>query len=176
MLLSIFSGADTPRSANTFPLLTLNSRFVFICSALCLPLGVGSVRLFRKIAEAVKLAGLVVDEGHQSKLMEMVEEPQPAAEEAGAADVILHKGDKWHGYDLRLQATVQALAEVLRPKFGGANPVHALVENEELADRHFTSGWSAAARAALEERWRVRVAPVTPDAVAEEAAHILEDA
>src|SRR5262245_6569469 len=66
--------------------------------ARCLPLGVGSVRLFRKIAEAVKLAGLVVDEGHQSKLMKMVEDPQPAAELAQAADVILHKSDKWLGH------------------------------------------------------------------------------
>src|SRR5262249_22072529 len=66
--------------------------------ARCLPLGVGSVRLFRKIAEAVKLAGLVVDEGHQAVLMGMVEETQPSAEQAGAADVILHKDDRWHGY------------------------------------------------------------------------------
>src|SRR5437764_2128006 len=93
--------------------------------ARCLPLGVGSVRLFRKIAEAVKLAGLVVDEGHQSKLMEMVEEPQPAAEEAGAADVILHKGDKWHGYYTGHAAVASALASALKAKSSADDPLKA---------------------------------------------------
>jgi len=102
----------------------LNAVFAHLkLPARCLPLGVGSVRLFRKIAEAVKLAGLVVDEGHQSLLMGMVEEPQPAAEQAGAADVILYKGDKWHGHYTSHAAAVAALASVLTGKPGGDDPI-----------------------------------------------------
>jgi hypothetical protein len=63
----------------------------------------------------------------------------------------------------------------LDPQFGRANPVHAIVERKELANKRFAATWSGPARAALEGRWNVRVAPVTPQAVAKEAVHILED-
>jgi 3-dehydroquinate dehydratase/shikimate dehydrogenase len=91
--------------------------------ARCLPLGVGSVRLFRRIAEAVKLAGLIVDEGHQSLLMEMVEEAQPAAAQAQSADVILHKNEKWHGYQTRFTAVADTLASALKGKGGAEGPL-----------------------------------------------------
>lgn len=45
----------------------------------------------------------------------------------------------------------------LDPQFGARRPVHALVSDNALADRHFTSGWSEEQRRALEERWLVRV-------------------
>src|SRR5262245_52991172 len=62
----------------------------------------------------------------------------------------------------------------LDPQFGSENPVHALVDNEQLANRRFASEWGLASRRALESRWRVRVSAVTPKSVAEEAALILE--
>src|SRR5439155_12044722 len=67
--------------------------------ARCLPLGVGSARLFRKVMEAVKLAGVVVDEEHQRALLEVAAEVDPAAKEAQAIDLLLHKNDKWLGYN-----------------------------------------------------------------------------
>ena len=42
--------------------------------ARCLPLGVGSMRLFRKVMEAVKLAAVVVDEEHQHAILEIAAE------------------------------------------------------------------------------------------------------
>jgi 3-dehydroquinate dehydratase/shikimate dehydrogenase len=91
--------------------------------ARCLPLGVGSVRLFRRIAEAVKLAGLVVDEGHQAVLMEMVQEAQPAAAQARAADVILHKSEKWHGYHTGFAAVAASLEGALKAKSAADEPL-----------------------------------------------------
>src|SRR5262245_61169793 len=52
-------------------------------SARCLPLGVGSVKVFRKVMEAVKLAGVVIDEGHRRELHELAEELDASAEETG---------------------------------------------------------------------------------------------
>ncbi len=62
--------------------------------ARCLPMGVGSVKLFRKIIEAVKLAGVVVSDRHGESLREMADELHPAAELAHAVDVLLHKDDR----------------------------------------------------------------------------------
>src|SRR5262249_24947325 len=42
--------------------------------ARCLPLGVGSTRLFRKVIEAVKLAAVVVDDAHQHSFLEIATE------------------------------------------------------------------------------------------------------
>jgi 3-dehydroquinate dehydratase/shikimate dehydrogenase len=96
----------------------------FKLPARCLPLGVGSAKLFRKVIDAVKLAAVSVDPEHQATLAGLAEELGASAQAAHAADLLLHKGDKWHAYHLGLQAAVQALTEVLRPKFGGDNPVH----------------------------------------------------
>jgi 3-dehydroquinate dehydratase/shikimate dehydrogenase len=95
--------------------------------ARCLPLGVGSVRLFRRIAEAAKLAGLIVDEGHQALLMEMVEEPQPAAAQAQAADVILFKNEHWHGHHTGFAAVAAALSAALKAKSGADEPIRGRI-------------------------------------------------
>jgi 3-dehydroquinate dehydratase/shikimate dehydrogenase len=90
--------------------------------ARCLPLGVGSLKLFRKVIDAVKLVAVSVDPENQVLLAGMADELHPVAQAAGAVDLLLHKGDKWHGYDLVLQAAINALTAVLQPKFG-ANPI-----------------------------------------------------
>lgn len=92
-------------------------------SARCLPMGVGSIRLFRKVVEAVKLAGVVVDEENQASIMDIVEEAQPSAQQAQAADVILHKNEKWHGYNTVFQASLAALAAAIKAKSGADEPL-----------------------------------------------------
>jgi 3-dehydroquinate dehydratase / shikimate dehydrogenase len=94
----------------------------FQLPARCLPLAVGSLRLFRKVIDAAKLAAVSVDPEHQAMLAGMAEELNASAQLAGAADLLLHKGDKWRGYDTQLAAAVNALTAVLRPKFGD-NPL-----------------------------------------------------
>jgi 3-dehydroquinate dehydratase/shikimate dehydrogenase len=78
--------------------------------ARCLPLGVGSLYLFRKVVEAVKLAGAVIDPEHQETILEMVTEMQPSAQQTRAADLILRKDKHWHGYHTLCHAAANALA------------------------------------------------------------------
>src|SRR5205807_735098 len=75
----------------------------------CLPLGVGSVRLFRKIVEAVKLAGAVIDAEHRGAILEMVTDRSPSAERTKSADLLVYKDNHWLGHDTHVAATVSAL-------------------------------------------------------------------
>jgi 3-dehydroquinate dehydratase/shikimate dehydrogenase len=75
----------------------------------CLPLGVGSVRLFRKIVEAVKLAGAVIDPEHRGAILEMATNRSPTAERTNSADLLIHKDNHWHAHDTQIAATVSAL-------------------------------------------------------------------
>lgn len=86
--------------------------------ARCLPVGVGDVRLFRKVVEAVKLAAVVIGPEHRQELLPMATELQPSAQNAGTADLLLRKGDGWSACSTTVPAQVHALAEALRPKFG----------------------------------------------------------
>jgi 3-dehydroquinate dehydratase/shikimate dehydrogenase len=103
----------TPREYATVA--ALNAAFAHLnLPARCLPLGVGNMRLFRKIVEAVKLAGVVVDEEHQEAILEIAGEVKEVAEQVRAADLILHKNEAWHAYNLRLPAIVAALENALK--------------------------------------------------------------
>ncbi len=82
----------------------------------CWPLAIGNLRLFRKVLDAVKLAGVVVDEPHQRAILDIATEQEPAAQQAMAADLILHKNDKWHGYYTRGKAAITALEAALKAK------------------------------------------------------------
>jgi 3-dehydroquinate dehydratase/shikimate dehydrogenase len=84
--------------------------------ARCLPLGVGSVRLLRKVLEAVHLPSVIVDEENRQRIVEIATELQPAARHGGAADVLVYQGEKWHGYYLLDRAAVAALEGVLRSR------------------------------------------------------------
>jgi 3-dehydroquinate dehydratase/shikimate dehydrogenase len=89
----------------------------------CLPMGVGSVRLFRKIAEAVKLAGLVIDDENQEAIVEMVGEQHETVQQAKAANLVVYKGDKWHGFHTAAPAAVPALAAALKSPAAGDAPL-----------------------------------------------------
>jgi 3-dehydroquinate dehydratase/shikimate dehydrogenase len=87
--------------------------------ARCLPMGVGSMRLFRKLMDAVKLAAVVIDPEHRAAMVEYAAEVDPAGREAGAIDLLLNKGDKWHGYNTDVRASLAALEEALRARHPG---------------------------------------------------------
>jgi 3-dehydroquinate dehydratase/shikimate dehydrogenase len=116
-------------------------------SARCLPMQIGSMRVFRKVIEAVKLAAVVVDAEHHDSILEIATERQPGAAAAQAADLILHQKEKWHGYSLLGDAAARALEEAARGDSGNARP---------LTDRPvMIVGSNSAARAlafALKER------------------------
>jgi 3-dehydroquinate dehydratase/shikimate dehydrogenase len=93
--------------------------------ARCLPLGVGSVRLLRKIAEAVKLGAVVVDGEHQQAILKITAELHPTAADAQAADLLLYKGDnKWHGYHTLTPVAVSLLRQALKTKVSADDPLH----------------------------------------------------
>ncbi len=93
----------------------LNAAFAHLqLPARCLPLGVGSVRLFGKVIEAVKLAGAVIDAEHRQSILEIASEREPSTARTGAADLILHRDNKWHASDTQVPATVNALESALR--------------------------------------------------------------
>jgi 3-dehydroquinate dehydratase/shikimate dehydrogenase len=89
----------------------------------CLPLGVGSVPLFRKVMDAVHLAGVVVDAEHQSTVLGIATDLEPAAQEAQAVDLLLPEGKSWRGYNTLGQAALEALLTGLQAGTATAEPL-----------------------------------------------------
>src|SRR5207237_8132942 len=63
----------------------------------CLPLGIGNMKIFRKIMEAMKLAGAVIDAENQASIVEIQPELHGVAKETQAADALIYKHEAWHG-------------------------------------------------------------------------------
>jgi 3-dehydroquinate dehydratase/shikimate dehydrogenase len=106
----------------------LNAAFAHLeMPARCLPLGVGSVRLFRKVAEAVKLAGAVIDPEHRAAILEMASDPSPQAERSRSADVLLYKDNRWFAHDTQTSSTVGALESALAGRAGGDHPLRGRI-------------------------------------------------
>lgn len=89
----------------------------------CLPLGVGNMKVLRKIMEAMKLAGAVMAADHQEAVVDMQPELHGLARETQSADVLIYKNDAWHGVQTAGQAWMNALKTVLKKRFPGDNPV-----------------------------------------------------
>jgi 3-dehydroquinate dehydratase/shikimate dehydrogenase len=89
----------------------------------CLPLEVGTVRNFRKVMDAVRLASVVVDEPNRGALLDLATEREPAVTHIEAADLLVSQGDKWHGYNLLSRAAVAALEDAMRAKVPGDKPL-----------------------------------------------------
>src|SRR5438874_1499208 len=79
--------------------------------ARCLPLGVGSVPLFRKVMDAVRLGGVVVDAEHQSSFLGIATDLEGAAREAQAVDLLVPEGKKWRGCNTTGPAALDALED-----------------------------------------------------------------
>jgi 3-dehydroquinate dehydratase/shikimate dehydrogenase len=102
----------------------LNAMFAHLqLPARCLPLGVGNVRLFGKVIEAVKLAAAVIDDEHRQTILEIAAEREPSAARTGAADLLLHRDNKWHAADTRIPATVNALESAMRARSAAEHPL-----------------------------------------------------
>jgi 3-dehydroquinate dehydratase/shikimate dehydrogenase len=102
----------------------LNAAFAHLqLPARCLPLGVGNVRLFGKVIEAVKLAGAVIDAEHRQAILQIATEREPSSARTGAADLILHRDNKWHAADTLIPATVNALEAAIKARSGSEHPL-----------------------------------------------------
>jgi 3-dehydroquinate dehydratase/shikimate dehydrogenase len=105
---------------------TLNAVFAHHgLPARCLPLGVGSLPLFRKVMDAVHMGGVVVDAEHQSTVLGIATELETAAQEAQTVDLLLPKGKGagWRGCNTLARAALDALEAGLRTRFPGDEPL-----------------------------------------------------
>lgn len=93
-----------------FAHLNLNTR--------CLPLEVGSVRLFRKVLEAVKMTSALIDEEYGGAVAEIAAHLQGSAQTMRKVDVLASQSDGWHGFHLYDRSVVAALDRVLRSRGG----------------------------------------------------------
>jgi 3-dehydroquinate dehydratase/shikimate dehydrogenase len=91
--------------------------------ARCLTLGVGSVALFRKVMDAVRLGGVVVDAEHQTTLLGIATELEATAQEAQAVDLLLPTANGWRGCYTLDQAALDALEVGLRASSDAAEPL-----------------------------------------------------
>lgn len=75
----------------------------------CLPVEVGDVALFKKVADALKLSGVLVDPAHQASLIELCEERDEAATFAGGADFLARSGERWKAFTATARAIVRRI-------------------------------------------------------------------
>ena len=102
----------------------LNAAFAHLSLAFrCLPMGIGNMKVFRKIIDAVKLAGAVIDAEHQSSIVEIQPELHGVAKDTQAADVLIQKNSAWHGMHISGQAWISALKNALKKRNPGDNPL-----------------------------------------------------
>lgn len=83
----------------------------------CLPLAVGNIKILRKIMDAVKMAGAIIDPDHQTEIMDIQPELHGLAKETQAADVLIHKTDSWHGMHVSAQVWVSVLKNLLKKRY-----------------------------------------------------------
>jgi 3-dehydroquinate dehydratase/shikimate dehydrogenase len=102
----------------------LNAAFAHLqLPARCLPMGIGNVRLFGKVIEAVKLAATVIDAEHRQTILPIATEREPSAVRTGAADLLLHRDNKWHAANTQIPATINALETAMRARSGSEHPL-----------------------------------------------------
>jgi 3-dehydroquinate dehydratase/shikimate dehydrogenase len=89
----------------------------------CLPIGLGSIPIFRKVMDAVHLAAVVVDAEHQSAIVSVASQLDSAASTAHAVDLLIRKDKNWHGHNTLGHAAVTALEASLRPKASSSQPL-----------------------------------------------------
>ena len=101
----------------------LNAAFAHLGLAFrCLPMGVGNMKVFRKIIDAAKLAGAVIDAENQSSIVEIQPELHGLAKDTQAADLLIQKNSAWHGMHVSGQAWINALKNALKKRNPGDNP------------------------------------------------------
>jgi 3-dehydroquinate dehydratase/shikimate dehydrogenase len=76
-----------------------------------LPLQIGNLEVFKRIATAVKLPAVLIDDDHQGSLREILAGFDGEAERLLQADMIYQQGDGWRGVYTLSNAVVNALHE-----------------------------------------------------------------
>ena len=89
----------------------------------CLPMGVGNIKIFRKVMEAAKLGAAVIDPENQAAMLDIGPELHGGAKQTHAVDLLVNKGDVWHGFHTASHAWSAALTESLKARFGTDQPI-----------------------------------------------------
>ena len=89
----------------------------------CLPMGVGNMKTFRKIMEAAKLAGAVIDPEHQEAIVEIQPELHGLAKKTRAVDVLVQNNSTWHGLHTSGKAWLNTLKNALQKRNHSDNPL-----------------------------------------------------
>jgi 3-dehydroquinate dehydratase/shikimate dehydrogenase len=98
----------------------LNAAFVHVDAAhRALPVPMGNRRLFRKVADALRLQDVLVDEGNYEGLHEVGRLDETAVSPVLAADGLFPGEDGWVGYNALGPAAAAAVDEALRDRGGG---------------------------------------------------------
>jgi 3-dehydroquinate dehydratase/shikimate dehydrogenase len=88
-------------------------------SVRCWPVAMGDPVLFRKIIQAVKLAGVVIDDGHQAAALAIATQLDPDAAEARAADVLVQQDGGWRAHHTASVVAVAALEAAMKGRSAG---------------------------------------------------------
>jgi 3-dehydroquinate dehydratase/shikimate dehydrogenase len=83
----------------------------------CLPMDIGNIDLFAKVVNAIKLAGIIVDERHRIKILRAITDPEDAVKEAKASDFIAITGEKWCGFNTLYRAVIGGMEDAWREKY-----------------------------------------------------------
>lgn len=89
----------------------------------CLPIGLGSMPVFRKVMDAVKLSGVIVESKHRGAILGITSSLAPSAEAAQAADLLLPGDQGWVGHDTASTAALAALERVVKEKSPADRPL-----------------------------------------------------
>jgi 3-dehydroquinate dehydratase/shikimate dehydrogenase len=102
----------------------LNAHFVETGVALrCLPLELGSLKVFRKLIDIVKMVAVVVDEPNQARMMEFAPELHGVARSTNAIDLLVNKDETLHGFHAAGQSALAAFQAAMTKKYGSEHPM-----------------------------------------------------
>jgi 3-dehydroquinate dehydratase/shikimate dehydrogenase len=112
----------------------LNAAFAHLGLALrCLPLQVGKVPVFKKVIDAVKLAGVVIEEDQQDALRPLATQTdadvQPAVLNPGgmpverSVDLLVKQGEQWLGCHTFAAGAIAALDHAMQTNSSGPKPL-----------------------------------------------------
>lgn len=82
----------------------------------CLPLEVGSVKLFQKVVQAVKIHSILVDSVNANRLGEMITQYHGLADRVKMVDILGLTQDHWSGFLLEEKAIFTALCRQIQSK------------------------------------------------------------
>lgn len=85
----------------------------------CVPLEIGDIDVFARVARATKLSGLVVDDGHRESIVRLATKLTEPARQAKAADTLTMAEGGWLGFSILSHAVTQAMEETLRSRGNG---------------------------------------------------------